>query len=77
MSERVAIIGVGWAGYQPTSPDLSYKELTYELRISLRAPPFSTNMSLINSARYSNPCIPSLAMVSMDWRLAQCLFVLG
>lgn len=37
MSERVAIIGVGWAGYQPTSPDLSYKELTYEAAVKAYA----------------------------------------
>jgi acetyl-CoA C-acetyltransferase len=37
MSERVAIIGVGWAGYTPTSPDLSYKELTYEAAVKAYA----------------------------------------
>lgn len=37
MSERVAVIGVGWAGYQPTSPDLSYKELTYEAAVKAYA----------------------------------------
>ncbi|MFN3741059.1 MAG: thiolase C-terminal domain-containing protein [Anaerolineales bacterium] len=30
MSERVAIVGVGWAGFRPKTPDLSYKELMYE-----------------------------------------------
>ena len=29
MNERVAIVGVGWVGFQPTTPDLSYKELMY------------------------------------------------
>lgn len=37
MSERVAIIGVGWAGYTPTSPDLSYKEFTYEAAVKAYA----------------------------------------
>jgi acetyl-CoA C-acetyltransferase len=35
MSERVAIIGVGWSGFQSSTPDLSYKELIYAA--SLRA----------------------------------------
>lgn len=30
MSDRVAIIGIGWAGYRPITPDVSYKELMYE-----------------------------------------------
>lgn len=30
MNERVAIVGVGWTGFRPVSPDVSYKELTYE-----------------------------------------------
>jgi acetyl-CoA C-acetyltransferase len=30
MSERVAIVGVGWAGFRPTTPDQSYKEMIYE-----------------------------------------------
>ncbi len=30
MSERVAIVGVGWAGFRPTTPEQSYKELMYE-----------------------------------------------
>jgi acetyl-CoA C-acetyltransferase len=30
MNERVAIIGVGWVGFRPTSPEYSYKELMYE-----------------------------------------------
>ncbi len=30
MSERVAIIGVGWVGFHPVTPRLSYKELMYE-----------------------------------------------
>lgn len=30
MSERVAIVGVGWSGFRPKTPDLSYKELMYE-----------------------------------------------
>ena len=29
MNERVAIVGVGWVGFRPVTPDLSYKELTY------------------------------------------------
>ena len=28
---------MGWAGYQPTSPDLSYKELTYEAAVKAYA----------------------------------------
>jgi acetyl-CoA C-acetyltransferase len=30
MNNRVAIIGVGWMDFRPTSPELSYKELMYE-----------------------------------------------
>ncbi len=30
MSDRVAIIGVGWSGFRPVSPEYSYKELMYE-----------------------------------------------
>jgi acetyl-CoA C-acetyltransferase len=33
MGERVAIVGVGWAGFRPTTPDQSYKELTYEAAV--------------------------------------------
>lgn len=30
MNERVAIVGVGWSGFRPRTPDLSYKEMMYE-----------------------------------------------
>ena len=30
MNDRVAIVGVGWSGFRPKTPDLSYKELMYE-----------------------------------------------
>ena len=30
MSDRVAIIGVGWSGFRPITPEFSYKELMYE-----------------------------------------------
>lgn len=30
MSDRVAIIGVGWSGFRPITPEYSYKELMYE-----------------------------------------------
>jgi acetyl-CoA C-acetyltransferase len=33
MSERVAIIGIGWRGFQPSTPDESYKELMYSAAI--------------------------------------------
>lgn len=33
MNDRVAIIGVGWAGFRPITPDLSYKELIYEAAV--------------------------------------------
>ena len=33
MNDRVAIVGVGWSGFRPVSPELSYKELTYEAAI--------------------------------------------
>ena len=29
MNERVAIVGVGWSGFRPITPDVSYKELMY------------------------------------------------
>jgi acetyl-CoA C-acetyltransferase len=33
MYERVAIVGVGWAGFRSTTPEISYKELMYEAAI--------------------------------------------
>jgi acetyl-CoA C-acetyltransferase len=30
MSDRVAIVGVGWSGFRTKTPELSYKELIYE-----------------------------------------------
>jgi acetyl-CoA C-acetyltransferase len=30
MSKRVAIIGIGTTGFRATTPDVSYRELTYE-----------------------------------------------
>ena len=33
MSDRVAIVGVGWMGFFPSSPGLSYKELIYEAAV--------------------------------------------
>jgi acetyl-CoA C-acetyltransferase len=29
MNEPVAIIGVGWSGFRPVTPEVSYKELMY------------------------------------------------
>lgn len=37
MSERVAVIGVGWSGYRPVSPELSYKEMMYEAAVKAYA----------------------------------------
>jgi acetyl-CoA C-acetyltransferase len=37
MSERVGIIGVGWAGYRPITPEVSYKELMYEAAVKAYA----------------------------------------
>lgn len=33
MQERVAIIGVGWTGFRPLSPEQSYKEMIYEAAV--------------------------------------------
>ncbi len=33
MNERVAIVGVGWAGFRPKTPDLSYKEMIYQAAV--------------------------------------------
>jgi acetyl-CoA C-acetyltransferase len=30
MNDYVAIIGIGWSGYRPLSPEFSYKELMYQ-----------------------------------------------
>jgi hypothetical protein len=30
MSKRVGIIGIGTTGFRATTPDVSYRELTYE-----------------------------------------------
>lgn len=37
MNERVAIVGVGWTGFRPITPELSYKELTYQAAIKAYA----------------------------------------
>jgi acetyl-CoA C-acetyltransferase len=37
MNERVAIIGIGWSGFTPTTPNLSYKELMYEAAVKAYA----------------------------------------
>jgi acetyl-CoA C-acetyltransferase len=33
MNERVGIIGVGWAGFRPITPEVSYKELMYDAAV--------------------------------------------
>ncbi|MBM3124881.1 MAG: acetyl-CoA acetyltransferase [Chloroflexi bacterium] len=33
MSERVAIVGIGWSGFRPGTPDVSYKEMIYEAAV--------------------------------------------
>ena len=33
MNESVAIVGVGWSGFRPVTPDVSYKELMYEAAV--------------------------------------------
>ena len=33
MNSRVAIIGIGWTDFRPTSSDLSYKEMMYEAAV--------------------------------------------
>ncbi len=33
MRGSVAVVGVGWAGFRPTTPDQSYKELMYEAAV--------------------------------------------
>lgn len=30
MNQRVAIVGIGWSGFHPVTPEYSYKELMYE-----------------------------------------------
>ena len=30
MNERVAIVGLGWTGFRPVTPEVSYKELMYD-----------------------------------------------
>src|SRR4030042_3897287 len=35
--ERVAIVGVGWSGFKPSTPEVSYKELTYEAAVKAYA----------------------------------------
>ena len=37
MSDRVAVVGVGWAGYRPITPEVSYKELMYEAAVKAYA----------------------------------------
>src|SRR5512139_2814671 len=33
MNRAVAIVGVGWAGFRPSTPEVSYKELMYEAAV--------------------------------------------
>jgi acetyl-CoA C-acetyltransferase len=33
MNDRVAIVGVGWYGFRPVSPEVSYKEMTYQAAV--------------------------------------------
>ena len=33
MNDRVAIVGVGWDGYRPVTPEVSYKELMYQAAV--------------------------------------------
>jgi acetyl-CoA C-acetyltransferase len=33
MNERVAIVGVGWSGFKPVTPEFSYKELMYDAAV--------------------------------------------
>jgi len=33
MEEHVAIVGVGWSGFSPLTPEVSYKELMYEAAV--------------------------------------------
>ncbi len=37
MEAHVAIVGVGWTGFQPTTPDQSYKELMYSAAVQAYA----------------------------------------
>ena len=33
MNDNVAIVGIGWSGFRPVTPELSYKELMYEAAV--------------------------------------------
>ncbi len=33
MNQRVAVVGVGWAGFRPATPEVSYKELMYDAAV--------------------------------------------
>lgn len=33
MKDQVAIVGIGWAGFSPLTPELSYKELMYDAAV--------------------------------------------
>ncbi|MDD5468903.1 MAG: hypothetical protein PHS96_13960 [Anaerolineales bacterium] len=37
MNDRVAVVGIGWAGFHPTTPELSYKELVYAAAVKAYA----------------------------------------
>lgn len=37
MFERVAIIGIGWSGFRPVSPEYSYKEMIYKAALQAYA----------------------------------------
>jgi acetyl-CoA C-acetyltransferase len=33
MNKRAAVVGIGWAGFRPVTPDQSYKEMIYEAAV--------------------------------------------
>jgi acetyl-CoA C-acetyltransferase len=37
MNEKVAIVGVGWSGFRSMTPEVSYKELTYQAAVKAYA----------------------------------------
>jgi len=33
MNYRVAVVGIGWYGFRPVTPDVSYKEMVYQAAV--------------------------------------------
>ena len=38
MNYRVAVVGIGWYGFRPVTPEVSYKEMVYQAAVRAQTP---------------------------------------